>query len=270
MEQHKLLAKATLNFVNEQFEKAVEINPGYVQALYDCACTSSLLGDAGAALDYLNKLRDIGTKDALRRVMHARVDKDFADLRNDRDFRETTGYVRVKIVNGVGEYGEDEVERISKTLRKLEHHVADVGVDKAERTRPIIWYKPEDRGARAAAYIFDKVLNHPQTKFNHIDWDSDADVIISWGDKIKFDEHGDPVVKSYAPSSPDDAEAKTDDLLFEQDKALREPEEYSRKVDKVVDTPDRLERRVEGGVRRTEKTLKTLEKTTDKVRGFFK
>lgn len=252
-----------------QFEKALDIYPGYVQALYDSACTHALLGNKREAIDYLYKLTDIGTKDSLRRVFAARVDSDFITLRDDPDFRVATGYVRVKITNGVGEYGEDEVERIKSELKSLKHDVAEVAADKAERKRPIIWYKDNEQ-AKSAAYIFDKVLNHPETKFNVIDWDTEFDVIISWGDDIQEDDHGDPIVKSYAPSSPGDAEKKQTELMYEQDKALREPETHARKVQHTVETPDRMEQKAEASGRRVESTIKTFEKTGDKIKGVFK
>lgn len=252
-----------------QFEKAIDIYPGYVQALYDAACTHALLGNADEAVDYLQKLTDIGTKDSLGRVFKARVDQDFLRLRDDPGFRATTGYVRVKITNGVGEFGEDEVDRIKREIEGLKHHVAAVAADKAERKRPIIWYK-DNQEAKSAAYIFDKVLNHPETKFNVIDWDTEFDVIVSWGDDIQTDDHGDPIVKSYAPASPGDAEKKQDELMYEQDKALREPETHARKVQHTVETPDRMERKAEASGRRVESTIKTFEKTGDKIKGVFK
>lgn len=252
-----------------QFEKAIDIYPGYVQALYDAACTSAVMGRGEDAVEYLRKLTDIGTKDALSRVFKARVDSDFIALRDDPAFRDATGYVRVKITNGVGEYGEDEVERIKAELGNLRHDVAAVAPDKTERKRPIIWHK-DSKEAKSAAYIFDKVLNHPETKFNVIDWETEFDIIISWGDDIEMDDHGDPIVKSYAPSSPEDAEKKTDELMYEQDAALRKPEEHARKVQHTVETPDRMERKAEASGRRVESTIKTMEKTGDKIKGLFK
>jgi tetratricopeptide (TPR) repeat protein len=252
-----------------KFEKAIEIYPGYVQALYDAACACAVMGRGKDAVEYLHKLTDVGSKDALSRVFKARVDRDFIALRDDPAFREATGYVRVKITNGVGEYGEDEVERIKAELSNLRHDVAAVTPDKTERKRPIIWHK-DSREAKSAAYIFDKVLNHPETKFNVIDWETEFDIIISWGDDIQKDDHGDPIVKSYAPSSPADAEKKTDQLMYEQDAALRKPEEHARKVQHTVETPDRMERKAEASGRRVESTIKTMEKTGDKIKGLFK
>lgn len=253
----------------KQFEKALEIYPGFAQALYDAACAEAILGNKKEAVEYLNKLTDVGTREALGRVQKARIDKDFFELRDDAAFREATGYVRVKITNGVGEYGEDEVDRIKRELDKLRHHVAAVSPDKVERTQPIIWHK-DTREAQSAAYIFDKVLNHPNTKFNVIDWDTEFDVIISWGDEIKMDDHGDPIVTSYAPANPEDAERKTDELMYEQDRALREPETHARKVEHTVKTPERMEQKAEASKRRVETTVKTIEKTGKTIQGVFK
>lgn len=252
-----------------KFEAALARDPGYVQALYDLACTHALMGDGGESVEYLRKLHDIGSHEALGQVRHARVDEDFAKLRDDKAFRDATGYVRVKIVNGLGRYGEAEVARIRKELEAQRFHVAAVGPDKADRSQPIIWFRPERREARVAAYLVDQVLGHPRTKLNPIDWDSDFDIIISWGDVVRTGERGEPIIASYGPKSPEDAERKADALLHEQDKALTEKEEYARKVDRVLDSPDRMRRRVETGTRRVEKTIRKVEDTGERVIDLF-
>ena len=250
------------------FERAINLYPGYVQALYDAACTSALLGRRDDAIEYLRKLVDVGERDrdALRRVHKARTDEDFVRLREDQEFQTVTGYVRVKVVNGLGEYGEDEVDRIVKTAQRVHYHVV-AGVDRKKRTTPVIWFKPESRAARNAAYILEKIVNHPRTEFKPIDWESEFDVIVSWGDEIEFDDHGDPVeVRTYAPPDP---EATQDELLDEQDKAVREPQTYARKVDRAVETPERMGQRLEQSGRRVDDTMRTIDRTGDRIRGII-
>ncbi len=252
------------------YEQAIQSDPRCAACIYNAACVLALRKNSERAFEYLQRLTDLGTKDAARFLQAARVDDDWRDYRDNPKYRELTGYVRVKVVNSLGEYGEEETQRIVETIRKLRHHIATVGADKAEnRVRPIIWYK-NTREARNAAYIFEKVIRHPKVKFNMIDWETESDVIISWGDVIKETKRGDPIIQSYGPKDPSEAEKELDDLMFEGDKALIEKENTGRKVDRAIDTPDRMRQRGENAVNRVERTRDQIENTIEKIQKPFK
>jgi tetratricopeptide (TPR) repeat protein len=249
------------------YQKALESDPGNVMALYNAACAYSLDGNKADAVEHLSRLVDLGTQEARKKVRQARTDRDFDPIRDELEFKVAVGTARIKVVNGVGEYGEDEIKRITKTLTELGYDAKDEGPDKHDRAYPVVWYKPP---FKASAFVVGKAVNHPKTRYQVIDWDSKSDLIVSWGDVIKKNKFGEPIVKSYAPKDPDEANKQMDSLIWEQDQALQQPDNYSRKVDKVASTPDNVEMKAEQSIRRVEDSGKRAKKAMDKVEKLFK
>ena len=183
-------------------------------------------------------------------------------------YKKVTGYARIKLVNSIGMFGEDEVDRIEKTLRKLKHRDVEQGIDKKQgRTAPVIWFK--DHSA-ATAWVVKKTLIHPGTLMTKIHWDTPYDIVVSWGNKIVKRDGVKQPQKDYTDVNPEKAEKRLSDLRREEDKALREPEKVARKIDHTVDTPKRIQNSVEGGVRRAERTVDTIKNTGGKVKRMFK
>ena len=251
----------------QYYSDALSKDPGSVPALYNYACASSLDGNKNDAVEYLQRLVDLGTKEATQKVKKARTDRDFDPVRDDPDFKRVTGYARIKVVNGVGEYGEEEVERVTKTLQQLGYEVVPGGADKHDRSYPVVWYK---KHSKHIAPVVEKALNHPKTRYQLIDWDSQFDLIVSWGDLVRKNKFGEPVVKSYGPKDPDEAEKKMEELAWEEDRALQEPDKVSRKVEHTAGAPGRTKMRVESGARRVEDSYKRGKSAIDKATGLIK
>ena len=252
----------------EAYEKALELDPGNMKGLYNAACELALKGQKKESVEYLQRLVDIGTKESLALVKSARVDQDFEPVHDYVPFKKVTGYAKIKVVNSLGEYGEDEVERIAKTLEKLKYPIADKGDDKTKnRPTPVIFFK--DHSA-PTAYVIKEVVIHPGTVVTKITWETEYDVIVSWGNKLVVKDGVKAPAKDYTDVSPDQAEKQLDKLGQAEDTALRKPQEVSRKIDHTIDTPKRVGDKVEGGVDKVEKTVETLEKTGDKIKGIFK
>ena len=250
------------------YKRALEIDPGNLDGLYNLAAEYAFRNQRADAVEALRKLRDIGTRNAISRLQEARIDRDFEPIHDYIPFKEVTGFARIKIVNSIGEYGEDEVDRIEKTLRKLKHTDIEIGIDKKQgRTAPVIWFK--DHSA-ATAWVLKKTVIHPGTLLTKIHWDTPFDIIVSWGNKIVKRQGVKQPQKDYTDVDPDKAEKRLDDLRREEDKALREPEKVARKIDHTIDTPKRIQNSVEGGVRRVERTMDTLKRTGNKVQRVFK
>lgn len=264
LRQHK---KGRYSKAADLFERALDSDGGSVSALYNGACAYAMQGDTKNAVEWLQRLVDIGTKAAGKKIRKARKDRDFDIIRDDAEFKRVVGFARVKVVNGVGEYGEDEVERIVKTLEQVGHEATDGGADKHDRAYPVVWYK---KYVQHVAPVVKKTVNHPKTKYQVIDWDSEYDIIVSWGDIIRKNKFGEPIVKSYGPRDPDEAEKQMDDLLWEQDKALREPDKAARKVEHTASMPDRTQMRVETGARRVNDSVNRFESAGDKAGKLFK
>ena len=251
-----------------KYQQALELDPGNLDAIFNAAAEHAFRSDGSASVELLQRLQDIGTRPAIRRLAKARTDPDFKPIQDYRPYKVVSGFARIKVVNSVGVYGEDEVERIVTTLKELSHPVEDTGNDKVQgRTAPVLWYKPH---SAATAYLVKKVVLHPGTTLTKINWQTDYDIIVSWGMQIVTRDGVEQPATDYTDVSPEEAETRMDDLLREEDKILREPEQAARRVDHAVETPQRVERRVDGSVDRVERTVDTIERTGGRIEGLFK
>lgn len=264
---NKSYKKKRYQNARESYETAVARCDAHVAATYKLAATCSILGMKDDALEYLQRLNDMGTGESIDKLHDARVDPNFASLREDSSFKLITGYVRVKVLNSIGEFGEEEVERIGKLLTRLRHPVAATGSDKYRRKRPFIWYN-HLQSSRVQAMLFKDVVDHPDTRTKPINWDSEFDVIISWGVEIVKDQYGDsrptPVARS---ADPDNLDKKMQSMEHKQNQALREPDQAANKANRVLGTPERAKNKAENAVKRTERTLNKIEGVGKKL-GF--
>jgi tetratricopeptide (TPR) repeat protein len=275
----KLYKKGDYKKALEYFDQALLFYGGYVQALYDAACSYGALGNGEMAVEYLRRILDVGGKKSVEKIRKARVDKDFDKVKDREDFKVVTGYARIKVLNGMSEdyyqFGEDAVKDIEKALVKLNYSVAEKGKDKHERDRAYIWYRPY---LKTQALFFAKLINHPKTTIVVMDWNSDFDIIISWADKPVQTKDGEVVMKETSKvnkgkgvslSGVKDPDKQMDDLYWEEDNALKKPDEYARKTEHVVTTPDRTVQKTEQGIRRIENTGKKIDGALDKTMKLF-
>lgn len=245
------------------YAEAVETCESHLAATYGHARAAALTGDRELASDRLRRLHDLRKDEAIERLSSARTDEAFVSLRGDPDFRQLTGYVRVKVLNSVGEFGEDETTRIQRLVERLGHEVAERGDDKYRRKRPHLWYAGD---ARVQAVLFKDVIDHPRTRIKPITWDSEFDVIISWGVVLERDAYGDErPAEEPRSADPDKIDQQVRDLERRQRDALRDPERAASKADRVLGTPDRVEQRGKGAIDRTKRTIDRLEKVGDKL-----
>ena len=247
------------------YEEAIDTDPGFEGSIYNAACMYALTNREKTAIEYLQRLQDIGTEEANARLHRARVDRDMEPLHGDPYFKKLTGYARIKLINSIGEYGEEEVERIESYLKKAKYLVEDTGLDKHEREQPIIWYRNTVTDFNTA-HILSRLVNHPWTVLVPIDWETEFDIIISWGDKITTDAAGN--VKVPPVHDVKDPEKSADDALRAQDEALRQPDNYSRKVEHTANAPGRMKSKAEGSVRRVEDTIDRADKATKAIESF--
>jgi len=247
--------------------KMVDLAPGYAKGHYNVACAYALLGDEDKMSEYLQNLSDMaanGNADAASNLKLARTDTDFEAIRDTSvTFKRLTGYARVKVLNALGEYGEENTDNLMLSLKKLNYE-AD-GVDESSKTRktPIIWYAEH---SKAAAYIIKELLAHPKTKtvLFTIEQLKGFDVVVVWGDDIKKDEDPKVYVKD-----PADAEKKLDELARKEDQILREPEAAVDEIEDALGKPEEIQDRIEDNLERPGKAVDRVEKTVDKVKGLF-
>ena len=264
---NKSYKRKRYQIARDHYEAALDNCDGHVAATFKLAATCAVLGMTDDALEYLQRLHDIGTGESIDKLHDARVDPKFVSLREESAFKSITGYVRVKVLNSVGEFGEEEVERIGKLLRRLRHEVAATGADKYRRKRPFIWYN-HLRSSRIQAMLFKDVVDHPETRTKPINWDSEYDVIVSWGVEIVKDQYGDsrptPVARS---TDPDNLDKKMQSMEHKQNQALREPDQAANKANRVLGTPERAHTKAENAINRTKRTINKVEGVGKKL-GF--
>ena len=216
----------------ELYEEAVGLSPRYETALFNVARMYGMLDRSESAVRSLANLSDLGTDEAADYIHKARIERAFRGAYNLPSFKAVTGYARIKLLNSKGMYGEDEIERIEEYFESAYFVVTDLGVDPHDREFPIIWHN--EGVAEGTAKVLTKLVNHPRTVLVPIDWETEYDIVVTWGDAYDLDPRtGQPIVREYELKNPDNT---TEDALREQDKALREPESVARDVDRTVKT----------------------------------
>lgn len=162
-----------------EFESALQDDPFYVLSKYNLACQLALLGDAEGALLHLDELSRWDVPEAQEQLTHARSDEDFVSLREDVRFRLITGYARIQVLNGSGDAGVSRTTEIRDALAAQGLDVVSFGHDRHLRSRPAVWYQ---RGYDQVADRVEAVLASESTRTQLMDWSSDYDVIVLWGD----------------------------------------------------------------------------------------
>lgn len=161
------------------FEQALQEDPWHVLAKYNLACNYSLLGRYDEAVRHLNELSRWDIPQSDERMARARVDEDFIPMRDDYRFRLITGYTRAQVLNGAGEGGLEAVAAVRQAFLDAEVDVSSYGYDAHTRVRPLVYYRP---GYESTARMAESVLAHEETELRRIDWRSDFDVIVVYGD----------------------------------------------------------------------------------------
>jgi|GEM_PF-1475252 len=233
-----------------EFEKMLEVAPGYHSSIYNVATMSAKTGNAKRAIKLLWCLRDIGTDDSLRKVRDARKDSDFEDLRKMDKFKLVTGYARILILDSLPEgRGDDNVTNLKDRIEKLKYEVIAVKPDNNEKTAPHVWFRHTNR---VQAFIFKKILSHPHTKLIQMPPALEKrgfDIVISWGDRYKKDE--DPPLRINEVGDEMDKELK--DIEKTEDEIFSKPDEMEKEVDDALGAPDKY----------TDKAGQTADKVED-------
>lgn len=261
---HKADKKGRTDVALQLYEDSVRADPRYEKAIYNAACLYCRTGQDATAIEYLRRLRDLGTDDAIDQLRSARLDPDFRAVRTRDEFRELTGYARINLCNSKGEYAEAEIERLRDGLTAAKYPIQEECTYPQDLPFPVVFFRMGP--ARNTAVILADLLNHPKTQLQEVNDDRDWDIAIVWGDTYAINPRtGEPKPKSYAHADP---EAGLDKVRKQEDKALREPEKFARETEHRARTPERVKSRVEGNVQRVEQTKDTIEragKTTEKV-----
>ena len=256
-----------------QFEKMLELAPGYHSSIYNVSTMSAKTGNTKRAINLLWCLRDMGTEDSLRKVRDARKDSDFEDLRRNDAFKIVTGYARILILDSLPEgRGDDNVTNLKDRIEKLKYEVIAVKPDNVEKTAPHIWYRHTNR---IQAFIFSRIISHPHTKLIAMPAALEKrgyDVVISWGDRYKKGE--DPPLRINEVGDDIDKELK--DIEKQEDAIFSKPDEFDKEVDdalgegdKATDTVDDAADKIDDLSKKPGETVDKATKTIDKVTNPF-
>ncbi len=243
----------------EVFNDALARDPASSQLLYDAACSYALARDVPDAVEYLMRLADLATPDAIAKLKKARTDKDFDGMRDEPGYKRATGYAKVKVLNGMPaadkDLGEESVYKLAETIQnpKLGWKVEVAGDDKHSRDRPHVWFKDH---SKVQAYILMKLLGHPRVRLVPIDWDTPWDLIVSWADGVETVD-GEKVSRhsfSKKDKNGNDPGKRLDEAMKSQDDALAKPDDYVAKADQVLSQP--------------QQSVDTAKKAIDQVKGL--
>ena len=160
------------------YEQALSQHPYYVTAQYNLVCALALMGDDEGAMDALETLYSWDDSEVEARLIKAREDADLTALRDYTRFKQLTGYFRLTLANGAGDYGLESVARVKGELEARRFAIHQLVNTKKPVLAPQIWYKPEFEN-----YVekFKVILSARKITTHVIDYDTLEDVIIVWG-----------------------------------------------------------------------------------------
>ena len=216
--------------------------------IYNLACAEAKQKKQKQTYEHLQWLSDLGTDDAIERLIKARTDGDFKNVREDSEFKRITGYARIRVVNTIKDAGEKGVENIEIMLKEMGHARPDTDEKGKEQDFPQVQFKPH---AKAQTLVITQLLNHPRVRMDPMTGDSKYDIVIIWGAKV-INEGGKLTVESMGPKTVD---GKMSQARSAQNKVLAKPDQAINKVDKIVSTPERTYKSVESMGKRVEGTF---------------
>jgi len=250
-----------------EYLKMIDVAPGYPKGHYNTACIYALLGDQDNAIKYLQNVADLAAVDrpgAMDSLRLARRDSDFDGMRETNvDFKRITGYSNILVQNTIGDLGEENVDNLVRSLRRLGHENYTLQPGQRARRHPIVWYAEH---ARPMAYTITRLLNHPntQTVLFSVEELQGYDVVVAWGDEIKEKE----APRTYV-SDPRDAEKTLNDLERREREMLARPNEAMDDVEDVLGKPEEVGDGVQRRVDRVERSVDRVEGTIDRAKGLF-
>ncbi|MSP91917.1 MAG: hypothetical protein EXR79_08995 [Myxococcales bacterium] len=241
-------------------EKALQKDGRSEFALYNIACAEAHIdGKKPKAFEHLQNMADLGTDASAERLIKARTDLDFEDVRDESEFKRITGYARIQIVNTLGKSGEKGVENIEKVLVGIGHRKPDHTEEDKLLEAPVIVFKGH---SKAQVALIAEILGNTQTRLDPMSGESKYDIIVKWGSKVNKETGK---ADSEGPANVDEAMA---DARKSQNKTLAKPEAAINQVNKVVDTPNRVVSNVEGMKSRVEMTGNKIKGVGDKVKAL--
>lgn len=253
-----------------QYLKAVDAAPGYPTGHYNAACIYAIQKDEKNMAKYLMNLRDLataGNTTAAEQLKKSRTDPDFDGMRDSsNDYKRITGYAKMRVINKLGEKGEENVDNLVGSMKKLGYVADSIEKDADKKQKaPILYYID---AARTQAYIVKQLIKHPGLEVQQVEKlcssedDLCFDVVVQWSDDAK----GEP--KKFV-ADPKDAEKEIAKLEKKQDEILAKPNEAVDELDEALGKPAEVQDKIEGVLQKPGKAIEKTEKTLEKIKGVF-
>lgn len=253
-----------------QYLKAVDAAPGYPTGHYNAACIYAIQKDEKNMAKYLLNLRDLataGNATAAEQLKKSRTDPDFDGMRDtSNEYKRITGYAKMRVINKLGEKGEENVDNLVSSMKKLGYVADSIEKDADKKQKaPILYYI---EAARTQAYIVKQLIKHPglevqlAEKLCSAEDDKCFDVVVQWSDEVK----GEP--KKFV-ADPKDAEKEIAKLEKKQDEILAKPNEAVDELDEALGKPEEVQEKIDGVLKKPGKAIEKTEKTIEKIKGVF-
>ncbi len=227
--------------------------------IYNLACAESRAKKRQDTFLHLMWLSDLGTDDAIERLIKARTDSDFDNVRKSSKFKKITGYARIHVVNTLGDAGEKAVDNIEIMLKEMGHAKPDSDDKDKSKDFPQVMFKDH---SKAQALVIAQLLNHPRVRLDPMKRKSKYDIEIVWGARVKKEGGQVVAVESFGPKTVD---GKMSQARSAQNKVLAKPDQAINKVNRIVSTPERTYKSVESMGKRVEGTYNKGKGVFEKV-----
>ena len=245
----------------KMLESAVGLDGGCEYCIYNLACAEAKQGKQKETFEHLQWLSDLGTDDAIERLIKARTDGDFKKVRDEGEFKRITGYARIRVVNTIADAGEKAIGNIEIMLKEMGHARPDTDEKGKTQDYPQVQFKPH---SKAQSLVIAELLNHPRVRLDPMKGDNKFDIVIVWGAKVNRD-GGAVAVESLGPKTVD---GKMSQARSAQNKVLAKPDQAINKVNRIVSTPERTYKSVESMGKRVEGTFNKGKGAFEKIGGL--
>lgn len=192
-----------------EFLIAADSDPTFAPPMYMAARCYMKLNKPRAAVRALQQMKAINSDNARQLVRRASQDDSFGPVRNMPEFKDLTGTAVVQILNGAGNQGLDKVMSFAKRLKDAGQPVAAVANDRNPRTSTYVYTKP---GYEQQGEIIRRQLQLGMVHKRTIDWPSEYDVILAYGepkkDEVWVDDEAEKAGKAAADKKKAEEAAK--------------------------------------------------------------
>lgn len=210
-----------------EFLISADSDPTYAPPLYMAARCYVKLDKPEIAVQYLQQMKQMNS-DLARQLTHeAAKDPTFAPLRGMGTFKDLTGTAVIQLLNGAGDSGAQVLADYQARLQRAGLPVASVQRDLNPRVNTYLYTKPGyERQGESIRRLLQLGLIHQRT----IDWPSEYDIILVYGEPKKTEWVDDEAEKTAAQAAADKKKAEAEAKKKKEAAAAAEKAELRKKI----------------------------------------